>query len=150
MPQAAVDVTGFLTMMAALSASVQTLVEHLVKKRSSWLDTAKGGAHGKDNRRQTVIHLISFAMGSLLAWTTGLEPLVLLGVAGSGVVVNALASGVLVSYGGSLFDEGLGAIRAYKKQQEDLRKTGVDVRGQRDRRQEGVTEKKRYSTRSVS
>ena len=134
MPQAAVDVTGFLTMMAALSASVQTLVEHLVKKRWLWLDTASGEAHGKDNRRQTTVHLISFAMGGALAWTTGLEPLALLGVAGSGVVVNSLASGVLVSYGGSLFDEGLGAIRAFKKQQEDLRSTATDVRGQKDRR----------------
>lgn len=141
MPQAAVDVTGFLTMMAALSASVQTLVEHLVKKRWSWLDTANGEAHGKDNRRQTTVHLISFTLGGALAWTTGLEPLALLGVAGSGVVVNSLASGVLVSYGGSLFDEGLGALRAFKKQQEDLRNTNVDVRGQRDRRQEGVEEK---------
>ncbi len=119
MPQAAVDVTGFLTMMAALSASVQTLVEHLVKKRFTWLDTVN--RNGKENRRQTTVHLISFAMGGALAWTTGLEPLALLGVAGSGVVVNSLASGVLVSYGGSLFDEGLGAIRAFKKQQEDLR-----------------------------
>ena len=123
MPQAAVDVTGFLTMMAALSASVQTLVEHVVKKRWSWLDTTNGDAHGKDNRRQTTVHLISFAMGGALAWTTGLEPLALLGAAGSGVVVNSLASGVLVSYGGSLFDEGLGALRAFKKQQEDLRGT---------------------------
>ncbi len=119
MPQAAVDVTGFLTMMAALSASVQTLVEHLVKKRFTWLDTVN--RNGSENRRQTTVHLISFAMGGALAWTTGLEPLALLGVAGSGVVVNSLASGVLVSYGGSLFDEGLGAIRAFKKQQEDLR-----------------------------
>ena len=119
MPQAAVDVTGFLTMMAALSASVQTLVEHLVKKRFTWLDTVN--RNGKENRRQTTVHLISFAMGGALAWTTGLEPLALLGVAGSGVVVNSLASGVLVSYGGSLFHEGLGAIRAFKKQQEDLR-----------------------------
>ena len=121
MPQAAVDVTGFLTLMAALSASVQTLVEHVVKKRWSWLDTTNGGGHGKDNRRQTTVHLISFAMGGALAWTTGLEPLALLGAAGSGVIVNSLASGVLVSYGGSLFDEGLGALRAFKKQQEDLR-----------------------------
>src|SRR5689334_25019206 len=121
MPQAAVDVTGFLTTMAALSASVQTLVEHVVKKRWTWLDTASGEGHSKDNRRQTTVHLISFAMGGALAWTTGLEPLALLGVAGSGVLVNSLASGVLVSYGGSLVDEGLGAIRAFKKQQEVLR-----------------------------
>lgn len=121
MPQGAVDVTGFLTMMAALSASVQTLVEHVVKKRWLWLDTANAEAQGKDNRRQTTVHLISFAMGGALAWTTGLEPLALLGVAGSGVIVNSLASGVLVSYGGSLFDEGLGAIRAFKKQQEELK-----------------------------
>ena len=125
MPQAAVDVTGFLTMMAALSASVQTLVEHVVKKRWSWLDTTNGDAHGKDNRRQTTVHLISFAMGGALAWTTGLEPLALLGAAGSGVIVNSLASGVLVSYGGSLFDEGLGALRAFKKQQEELRGTAT-------------------------
>src|SRR5689334_25011575 len=93
MPQAAVDVTGFLTTMAALSASVQTLVEHVVKKRWTWLDTASGEGHSKDNRRQTTVHLISFAMGGALAWTTGLEPLALPGVAGSRVLVISLASG---------------------------------------------------------
>lgn len=120
MPQATVDVTGFLTMMAALSASVQTLVEHLVKKRWAWLDD-KHADKTKDNRRQTTVHAIAFVLGGTMAWTTGLEPLAFLGVAGSGLLMNSIASGVLVSFGGSLFDEGLGAIRAFKKEQESLR-----------------------------
>ncbi len=120
MPQAGVDVTGFLTTMAALSASVQTLVEHVVKKHWAWLDNPHPDKQ-TDNRRQTAVHAIAFAVGGGLAWTTGLEPLHFLGLAGSGVAVNSLAAGVLASYGGSLFDEGLGAIRAFKKQQESVR-----------------------------
>ena len=140
MPQTTVDVTGFLTMMAALSASVQTLVEHVVKKRWAWLDDQKPDKT-QDNRRQTVIHTISFAFGGVMAWTTGLEPLAFLGVAGGGLLMNSVASGVLVSFGGSLFDEGLGALRAFKKQQESLRGTRFDARGEEDRRKKGVEEK---------
>lgn len=61
-----------------------------------------------------------FAVGAALAWSTDLEPLRYLGVAGTDIG-NALAAGVLVSFGGSFFDEGLGAVREFKKAQEKLR-----------------------------
>ena len=112
----AVDVTGFLTIMAALSASSQTLVEHVIKKHLPWLNEPKQ----KDNWRQTAIHVLAGGVGGLLVWTSNLHPLQYLGLTAAGLGFNALAAGVLVSYGGSLFDEGLGAIRAYKKQQESL------------------------------
>src|SRR5258708_1981898 len=105
--------------MAALSASVQTFVEHVVKKHWPWLDTATKGK--PDARRHTVIHAIAFAIGGALAWTTGIAPLGYLGVTSAGMVGNVFAAGLLVSFGGSLFDEGLGAIRAFKKAQEDTK-----------------------------
>ncbi len=112
----ALDVTGFLTIMAALSASSQTLVENVIKKHWTWLNQPKP----KDNWRQAAIHVIAGTVGGLLVWTTRLHPLQFLGMTTAGLGFNALAAGVLVSYGGSLFDEGLGAIRAYKKEQENL------------------------------
>jgi hypothetical protein len=116
MQQTGIDVTGFLTIMAALSASTQTLVENLLKKHWPWLDQPKT----KDNRRQAAIHMIAGVVGGVLVWTMNLHPLQYLGVASMGMFGNALAAGVLVSYGGSLFDEGLGALRAYKKAQASL------------------------------
>ncbi len=112
----AIDVTGFLTIMAALSAAAQTLVENLLKKHWEWLNEPKT----KDNLRQAAVHVIAGSVGGLLALTTNLHPLQYLGIATTAMWANALAAGVLVSYGGSLFDEGLGAIRAYKKAQGSL------------------------------
>jgi hypothetical protein len=60
----------------------------------------------------------TFAVGSLLSWSVGLEPLQYLGLAGKGPVVNALLAGVMISFGSSFFDEALGALREFKKAQE--------------------------------
>lgn len=60
------DVTGFLTAMAALSAAVQTLVDHLIKGRWPWLDGVKANRKSEE-RRQGVVHLFSFALGALIA-----------------------------------------------------------------------------------
>lgn len=112
------DVTTFLTVMAALSAAVQTLVEHVVKKNWLWLDKAKEGK--EENRRHVAVHGIAFLFGAALAWSVGLEPLTYLGAEG-GLITNALVAGVLVSYGGSFFDEALGAVREFKKAKEKVR-----------------------------
>jgi hypothetical protein len=122
MPQGPVDVTGFFTTMTALSAAVQTLVENVFKKHLPWLDNPKPDKP-TDNKRQAAVHLLAFAVGGALAWVTGLHPLQSLGVQGS-VISNALAAGVLVSFGGSLLDEAWGAIRAFKKAQEGLKDAG--------------------------
>lgn len=142
MPQAAVDVTAFFTTMTALSAAVQTLVENVFKKHLSWLDTPHSEKQ-KDNRRQTAIHVIAFAVGGALALMTGLQPLHHLGVESS-MMTNAFAAGILVSFGGSLLDESWGAIRAFKKAQEVLKdSTRLDPRGEPDRRTPGVEEPRR-------
>ena len=118
MLETAPNLTAFLTTMAALSASVQTLVEHVVKKNWSWLDEAKNGK--ADNLRHVAIHGVVFVLGGVLAWSTGLAPLGYLGLGGN-ALGNAVAAGVLVSFGGSFFDEALGAVREFKKAQEKVR-----------------------------
>jgi len=116
------DVTSFLAMMAALSASVQTFVDHVVKKRITWLDAEKKDP-AQDNRRQSLIHLISFLVGAGLTWSVGLTPLKYLGVEQAGVITNSVAAGLLVSFGGSFFKELLGAVREFKKAQANSRNT---------------------------
>ncbi len=73
-----------------------------------------------DRLRHVAIHLIVFVVGGGLAWSVGATPLIYLGVQGS-TLSNATAAGVLVSFGGSFFDEALGAVREFKKAQEKLR-----------------------------
>ena len=113
------DAVAFLTVMAAMSAAVQTLVEHVIKKNITWLDT-KNPDPAKDRLRHVAIHAVVFLVAGVLAWSVEATPLIHLGVQGS-VLGNAAASGVLVSFGGSFFDEALGAIREFKKAQEKVR-----------------------------
>jgi hypothetical protein len=113
------DAVAFLTVMAAMSASVQTLVEHVIKKNVKWLDE-KNDDPGQDRLRHVAIHVTVFLVGGALALSVGATPLIHLGVQG-GVLANAAASGVLVSFGGSFFDEALGAVREFKKAQEKIR-----------------------------
>jgi hypothetical protein len=112
------DPTAFFTAMAALSAATQTLVEHAIKQRWTWLDQAKQGTSEKG--RRSTVHLLAFAIGAGLAWSVGLEPLTYLNVQ-HGPIPNALMAGILVSFGGSLFDEALGAVREFKKAQQSVR-----------------------------
>lgn len=110
------DATGFLTVMAALSTAVQQLVDHVFKKRVDWLDVPRPGDATHEARRYTAVHALSFALGTGLAWSIGLEPLAYLNVH-QGPVANAIASGLLVSFGSSFFNEALGAVREFKKAQ---------------------------------
>ena len=110
-----VDATSFLTVMAAMSAAVQTLMEHVVKKNWRWLDEKKKDT-AADNRRWVTVHLLSFLLGGALAYSISLRPLDYLAVQ-QGIFANAIAAGVLVSFGGSVFNEALGAIREFKKAQ---------------------------------
>lgn len=118
------QVGAFFAVMAALSAAVQTLVEHVVKQNSllsGWFDDPKDDA-GKERLRRISIHAAAFAIGTVLAWSLGLTPLEYLGVQ-RGPLVNAVTAGILVSFGGSFFDEALGAVREFKKAQESVAKT---------------------------
>lgn len=108
------DATVFVTLMAALSTAVQTFVDHGVKKRIRWLDTPTPDDPVNENRRQTTIHLLSFLVGAALAWSLELRPLSYLG-GSEGLADNVLAAGLLVSFGGSFFNELLGLVREYKK-----------------------------------
>jgi len=112
------DPTAFLTTMAALSAATQTFVEHVIKQRWGWLDRASQGTMEK--RRHFTVHALAFLVGAVLAYSVGLEPLTYLNTQ-HGRIPNALMAGLLVSFGGSLFDEALGAVREFKKAQESVR-----------------------------
>lgn len=127
------DPTNFLTTLAALSTAVQTLIDHLAKGRWGWLDTATPNDPKNEGRRQSAVHLISFLVGGVIAFTIGLKPLTLLGLT-QGVLaqgdtlnslVNYLAAGALVSFGSSFFNEALDGVRAFKKAQEGVRQAQV-------------------------
>ncbi len=121
------DVTSFLAVMAALSTAVQTLVDHVVKKRFAWLDEPSED-RTKENRRHSAIHFITFVVGAALAWSIELTPLAYLSVE-AGTFANAVASGLLVSFGGSFFNEALGAVREFKKAQKSVREARGDQSG---------------------
>lgn len=115
------DATAFLSVMAALSAAVQQFVEHVVKKRIDWLATKTPHDAGHEARRESTVHLVSFVVGAVLAWSVDLEPLKYLAV-NQGPIVNALAAGLMVSFGSSVFNEALGAVREWKSLQEAARR----------------------------
>lgn len=121
----------FFVIMAALSTASQTLTEHLIKKRwALQLDVPKTDLV-QEARRESLIHLISGLFGALLAWTTGLHPLYVLGskplslfnLFPSSDLFEYTLTGVLVSYGGSFFNEVVGVLREFKGAQAALRKT---------------------------
>ncbi len=114
------DTTGFLTVMAALSTAVQQFVDHVFKKRIDWLDVSKPGDPTHEARRYTAVHALSFVVGGVLAWSVDLRPLAYLNVQ-QGQLANAFASGLLVSFGSSFFNELLGALREFKKGQQNVR-----------------------------
>ena len=114
------DPTSFLTAMAALSTATQTLVDHIFKRRFTWLDKETPDDPKNESRRFSAIHLLSFFVGGGLCYSMTLDPLAYLSV-DRGHLVNAIAAGVLVSFGGSFFNEILGAVREFKKTQADVR-----------------------------
>ncbi len=120
------DSTSFLTSMAALSTAVQTFVDHVIKGRWSWLDTATPNNPENEGRRQSAVHLVSFLVGGAIAYTVKLKPLALLNLAfPDSAGANFLAAGILVSFGSSFFNEALDAVRGFKKAQEGVRQAQV-------------------------
>jgi hypothetical protein len=123
------DVTGFLTIMSTLSASAQQLTEHLVKTRSfSKLDTPIPPVNPRDpdppaeRARQTKVHLVCAVFGAGLTGLAQLQPLRKLGADLSwmgGPFLQGLGEcvlcGILVSYGGSVFNELLDAVKKLAK-----------------------------------
>jgi hypothetical protein len=117
------SITAFLTLMSALSAATQQLVEHVLKKGllRAVLDDPKMNPTA-EAWRSNAVHGLAFLLGGSLAWSVGIMPLSYLGLGADGVagnvVLNAILAGVMVAFGGSFFDEALGAVRAFKKAQE--------------------------------
>ena len=124
-PSVIQSATTFLTVMSALSTAVQQFVEHVIKKRSNWLDAATPTDRTNEARRASAVHAITFVVGALLSSSVGLKPLMYLGLPSpdtfGGLLGNALLAGVMISFGSSFFDEALGALREFKKAQEAAR-----------------------------
>ena len=119
-PALADSAATFLTAMSALSTAVQQFVEHVVKKRITWLDQATPANKTNEDRRASAVHVATFAVGAFLSWSVGLKPLAYLvpkSDLSEGVVLNALLAGIMISFGSSFFDEALGAVREWKKAQ---------------------------------
>ncbi len=121
------DPINFLTTMSALSTAVQTFVDHVVKGHWPWLNTATPNRPRNEEWRQSAVHLISFAIGALLAYKFGVKPLDSLSLSDPTPVANSLAAGVLVSFGSSFFNEALDAVRAFKKAQEGARQSQLSA-----------------------
>lgn len=120
------DPTNFLTTMAALSTAVQTFVDHIVKGRWTWLNTATPSDPKNEERRQSTVHLVAFVVGIGMAAPIQLKPLTYLGLRG-GSVANYLAAGILVSFGSSFFNEALDAVRAFGKAEQGVRQAQVSA-----------------------
>jgi len=120
------DPTNFLTTMAALSTAVQTFVDHIVKGRWAWLNTATPSDAKNEEHRQSVVHLVAFAVGVGMAASVQVTPLTYLGLRGDSLG-NYVAAGILVSFGSSFFNETLDAVRAFKKAQEGVRQAQVSA-----------------------
>jgi hypothetical protein len=119
-----VDLTNFLTVMAALSTGVQTFVDHVIKGPWPWSRFLNGPNTNPRNEeiRQSAIHLISFVTAGFIALSVKLYPLKMLDLAGQqSAIANFLATGLLVSFGSSFFNEALDAMRAFKVAQEGVR-----------------------------
>jgi hypothetical protein len=113
------DLIAFLTVLATLSASTQTLVDVLIKKWWKWLAEEKPDP-GEERKRVALIHVLAAAVGCALALVTGLEPLAHLNLH-VGKAFNAVACGVLVSFGGGFFNDLLGVLRELKGAQRALK-----------------------------
>ncbi|HVT11918.1 MAG TPA: hypothetical protein VHE55_06600 [Fimbriimonadaceae bacterium] len=112
--------------MAALSASAQTVTEQLVKKRLTvQLGTPTVGK--AEDRRQLVIHIISGAVGALLAASIGLHPFKDLVPSGTSTPVTQsplleyILIGVLVSFGGGFFNDILDVMNSFTAAQRQLK-----------------------------
>lgn len=120
------DPTHFLVTMSALCTAVQTFMDHVVKGRIPWLDTATPANPSNEGKRQTAVHLISAIVGGVMAASVQLKPLGDLGLAGGdSAIYNWIAAAVLTSFGSSFFNEALDAVRNFKKAQEGVRQAQV-------------------------
>ncbi|ASS75988.1 hypothetical protein CIG75_14135 [Tumebacillus algifaecis] len=124
------DVLRFLGVMAALSASAQTMTQQL-RKRLNWLNTKRTDEDSgnelirvAEGKLHANVHLVCGVNGFILAALGNIHPLSYLGLqpiwAQSNLplltnLIDYLCAGVLVAYGGPWFHEVLGIVREYKK-----------------------------------
>ncbi|HWA83989.1 MAG TPA: hypothetical protein VG820_11165 [Fimbriimonadaceae bacterium] len=116
----------FFVVMAALSASAQTVTEQLFKKRLTvQLGTPTVGK--AEDRRQLIIHVISGVVGALLAYSVGLHPfkdLIPKDVAAPPIAqipfLEYILVGILVSFGGGFFNDILSVMQTFTNAQKQL------------------------------
>lgn len=114
------DAEAFLVLMGALSGAAHTLVDHFAKRRFDWLAEPRQDAV-EERRRQSVIHVLAFLAGAVMAWSSQILPLKMLG-GSEGALVNAVTAGLLASFGGGFFNEVVGSLREFKQAQAEFRK----------------------------
>ncbi|MDB5084515.1 MAG: hypothetical protein JWN30_1401 [Bacilli bacterium] len=119
------ELLQFVGVMSALSASTEAITQQM-KKRFKWyqiVDNSQEGTAHSQGIRHVNIHLVAGMNGFVLAALAQVHPLQLVGL--EPVWSQALppwlantcdytVAGVLVSYGGPMFHELLGSLRAYK------------------------------------
>lgn len=123
------DLLRFLGVMAALSASAQTMTLQ-VRRRMNWLRFKEGDGDDielvafKRGKVHANVHLACGVNGAILAAVANIHPLSYLGLtpiwaySQLPLLTNAMdyvCAGVLVAYGGPWFHEVLGILREYKK-----------------------------------
>lgn len=120
----------YFVIMAALSSAAQKLTEQAVKNRLlNELGTTQSDPV-KEARRELWLHIVSGVIGILLCLSIQIDPILLLqngqsaspppdALSYSG---HLLLTGVLVSFGGSFFNDLLGALREFKDAQSELQK----------------------------
>jgi hypothetical protein len=125
------NMSTFLAIMGMLSASTQTLTDYVFKMHIRWLDDVNPNPR-QEALRQMLIHLIAGIFGGLLAYTSGVHPLSYLGCTPPAWITSWLGGkaeyffiAVMVSFGGSFFNEALDLLRQYKLQQENITKESL-------------------------
>jgi hypothetical protein len=120
----------FLLAMGALSTASQKLTDHVIKGRFVNELGTPNNDPVLESRRQTWIHLIAGLFGVLLCVAAKIDPIEALkgnSIAAGGLddqlVIHYVMAGVLVSFGGSFFNDLLGLVREFKSTQAELKKT---------------------------
>lgn len=118
------NATTFMTFMAMLSTASNQLTEN-IKIHIPWLNNQNLNPR-EEALRQAVVHVLAGCLGGGMAYSVGFHPLTLLGDRtpppwASGNQVEYVLIALMVSYGGSFFNEALDILREYKLAQEQLR-----------------------------
>lgn len=126
------NIQHFLLIMAALSTAAQKLTEQLVKGRFVNQLGMQNTDPVLESRRQAWLHLVSAGFGVALCNAIGVNPVqalrgqdityAALTMPSSQRLLDFVATGAMVSFGGSFFNEVLGVLREFKDAQSGLKR----------------------------